>query len=136
MAEDAHTAPVLSAAYPQIFVSDMAAAAAFFSGALGFTVVFTYGDPPFYAQVRRDRARLNLRHVDQAVFAGDIRNREDLLAVLITVDHVDALYREYQSRGLAFHQPLKTQPWGAQDFVVSDPDGNLIGFSSRTDLQD
>jgi uncharacterized glyoxalase superfamily protein PhnB len=59
-----------------------------------------------------------------------------LLAALIAVEHVEALYREYQSRGLAFHQSLKTQPWGAQDFVVSDPDGNLIGFSSRTDLQD
>jgi catechol 2,3-dioxygenase-like lactoylglutathione lyase family enzyme len=136
MADHAYAAPVLSAAYPQIFVSDMAAASAFFSGALGFTVVFIYGDPPFYAQVRRDRARLNLRQVDQAVFIGDIRGREHLLAALIAVEHVEALYREYQSRGLAFHQPLKTQPWEAQDFVVSDPDGNLIGFSSRTDLQD
>jgi uncharacterized glyoxalase superfamily protein PhnB len=136
MADHAYAAPVLSAAYPQIFVSDMAAASAYFSGALGFTVVFTYGDPPFYAQVRRDRARLNLRHVDQAVFAGDIRAREHLLAALITVEGVDALYSEYQSRGVTFHQSLKTQPWGAQDFVVTDPDGNLIGFSSRTDLQD
>jgi len=33
------------------------------------------------------------------------------------------------------HQPLRLQPWGAQDFIVVAPDGNLIGFSSPTDLQ-
>ena len=136
MSDRACAAPGLNAAYPQIFVADMAAACAFFTDALGFVVAFSYAEPPFYAQVRRDCARLNLRHVDGPVFAGDIRAREHLLAALIPVDHIGAVYREYQTAGVAFPQPLKTQPWGAQDFVVQDPDENLIGFSSRTDLQD
>lgn len=122
MSEQASAAPALSAAYPQIFVADMTVACAFFTDALGFVVAFTYGEPSFYAQVRRGRARLNLRHVDGPVFAGDIRAREHLLAALIPVDHIDALYREYQTAGVAFHQPLKTQPWGAQDFVVQGPE--------------
>jgi hypothetical protein len=32
---------------------------AFFTAKLGFSNEFVYGDPPFYAQVRRDNARLN-----------------------------------------------------------------------------
>ena len=51
-------------AEPQLFVTDMTRSLAFFTGSLGFDVVFTYGGPPFYAQVRRDGACLNLRHVD------------------------------------------------------------------------
>jgi catechol 2,3-dioxygenase-like lactoylglutathione lyase family enzyme len=126
----------LSSAYPQVFVTDMTAAAAFFTDKLGFTLAFAYGEPPFYAQVRRNGARLNLRHVDGPVYNGDIRAREHLLAAHIAVEEVKDLYLEYQSAGVAMHQPLRKKPWGAQDFIVLDPDGNLIGFSSPTDLQD
>jgi len=135
-AKSAATKPHLSAAYPQLVVSNMAAACAFFVDKLGFTLAFDYGDPPFYAQVRRDRARLNLRHVDVPVFNGDIREREHLLSAYIPVEHIEELHSEYQSAGVAIHQPLRRQPWGAQDFIIKDPDGNLIGFSSPTDMQD
>jgi uncharacterized glyoxalase superfamily protein PhnB len=128
--------PMLGTAYPQLFVSDMTAACAFFVQKLGFMVAFTYGEPASYGQVRRGRARLNLRHVDRSVFDGDIRAREHLLSAYIPVDHVETLYRECQRAGVALHQPLMLQPWGAQDFIVQDPDGNLIGFSSPTEMQD
>jgi catechol 2,3-dioxygenase-like lactoylglutathione lyase family enzyme len=126
----------LSAAYPQLFVADVAASCAFFVETLGFAVAFTHGEPPFYAQVRRDRARLNLRHVDGPVFAGDVRAREALLAAHIPVDDVAALHAELRAAGAVLHQGLTRQPWGTDDFVVRDPDGNLICFSSPTDLQD
>ncbi len=126
----------LSAAYPQLFVSDVAASCAFFVEKLGFAVAFAHGEPAFYAQVRRDRARLNLRHVDGEVFSGDVRAREKLLAAHIPVDDVAALHAELRAAGAALHQGLTRQPWGAEDFVVRDPDGNLICFSSATDLQD
>jgi hypothetical protein len=54
---------VITAAEPQLFVADIGASCDFFTGKLGFTVVFTYGEPPFYAQVARDAARINLRCV-------------------------------------------------------------------------
>ena len=114
----------------------MTASCEFFVERLGFTIAFTYGEPPFYAQVRRDRARLNLRHVDGVVFNGDVRARESLLSAYIPVQEVQALYNEYRSAGVPLHQALTEQPWGVQDFIVADPDGNLIGFSSLTDQQD
>ena len=48
-------------AEPQLFVSDIKRSCEFFQEKLGFSVVFSYGEPPFYAQVGRDAARLNLR---------------------------------------------------------------------------
>jgi uncharacterized glyoxalase superfamily protein PhnB len=29
--------------------------------------------------------------------------------------------------------PLKKQPWGARNFIILDPDGNLILFASPND---
>ncbi len=122
--------PILLAAEPQLFVSDIALSCNYFAGKLGFGIVFTHGEPAFYAQVRRDDLRLNLRHVDAPVFDAGFRQREqDALSVTITVDDIKALYEEFLAACATFHRHLERQPWGADLFIVSDPDGNLIGFA-------
>jgi uncharacterized glyoxalase superfamily protein PhnB len=124
--------PVLVGAEPQLFVADIKASCDFFIQRLGFAIVFVYGEPPFYAQVRRDGARLNLRCVDEPVVDGPLREREDLLSASMTVataEEIKQLFLEFQSAGAAFHQTLKAKPWGARDFVVKDPDGNLLSFA-------
>lgn len=123
--------PRLLAAHPQIFVTDMDAAVAFYRDRLGFAVEYLYGDPPFYGLVRRDGVALNLRHVDAYPLDGVRRDAEDLLAVSIVVRGAKALFHALREAGLAFHQPLREQPWGAHDFIVADPDGNLVHFASR-----
>ena len=121
--------PTLTVAEPQLFVADIGKSCAFFQQTLGFTVAFTWGEPPFYAQVKRDQVRLNLRYVCEPVFCGDIRKRESLLAASITVDDVKALFLEFKAAGAEFEQTLKQEPWGARDFIVCDPDGNLLLFA-------
>ncbi|HYC15003.1 MAG TPA: VOC family protein [Stellaceae bacterium] len=123
----------LMAAEPQLFVGDLRAACAFFTEKLGFAVRFLYGEPPFYGQVARDGAALNLRHVDAPVFDRTRRAEEDLLSAAITVDDVAGLYEEFRSRGVLFHQALRLEPWGARTFIVADPDGNLLLFAGKGD---
>lgn len=123
--------PALTQAEPQLFVSDLEDACAYFEQKLGFSVVFTHGDPPFYGQVRRDQVSLNLRYVSGPVFVGDVREHEQLLAAAITVDNVKSLYNELMAAAIDFQQPLTRQPWGAHQFVVRDPDGNLILFGGQ-----
>jgi uncharacterized glyoxalase superfamily protein PhnB len=48
---------------------------------------------------------------------------------LATADEIKLLFLEFQSTGVEFHQTLKKQPWGARNFVVKDPDGNLLLFA-------
>lgn len=117
----------------QLFVTDFAASCQFFTSKMGFAVAFAYGEPPFYGQVKRDNAILNIRHVDEPVFVGDIREREQLLSASITVNspgELRELFLEYESADVSFHQPLRHEPWGARTFVVRDPDGNLLLFSA------
>jgi catechol 2,3-dioxygenase-like lactoylglutathione lyase family enzyme len=124
--------PVLSAIEAQLFVADVEASCAFFTGKLGFAVVFTYGEPPFYGQVKRDKALINLRRVCEPVYVGDIREREQLLGASMTVDsaaEIKRLFLAWQEAGVDFFQPLKQEPWGARTFIVRDPDGNLLLFA-------
>ncbi|MBR0758386.1 VOC family protein [Bradyrhizobium jicamae] len=126
------TKPVITAAEPQLFVADIKASCDFFTGKLGFAIVFTYGEPPFYAQVARDAAKLNLRCVKMPLIDAALRDGEELLAASLTVataDEIKQLFLAYQAAGVTFFQMLKRQPWGAKDFVVKDVDGNLLLFA-------
>ena len=124
--------PKLRLVEATLFVSDLRASCRFFEEVLGFTTAFTYGEPPFYGQVARDGVPINLRYVCDPVFAGDIREREELLSAQVGVSGVKALYEEFKAKGAVFHQGVKRHPWGAIDFVVKDPDGNLISFGWGT----
>jgi len=123
---------IIGGAEPQLFVADIKTSCDFFTSKLGFAVAFTYGEPPFYAQVKRDSARINLRCVDQPVIDAGLRDREQLLSASFTVatpEEIKQLFLEVQVAGVTFFQMLKSQPWGARDFIVKDPDGNLLLFA-------
>ena len=124
--------PKLSAAEPELFVANIKASCDFFTAKLGFTVAFSYGEPPFYAQVKRDAAPINLRLVCEPVYVGDIREREELLGASLTVGsaaEIKQLFLDYQAAGVDFFRTLKQEPWGARTFIVRDPDGNLLLFA-------
>jgi catechol 2,3-dioxygenase-like lactoylglutathione lyase family enzyme len=131
-ADATSTAAVITAAEPQLFVADIKASCDFFTGKLGFTIAFTYGEPPFYAQVARDAARINLRCVASPPIDPELRDREELLAASLTVataEEIENLFLAYQSAGVTFFQTLRREPWGARNFIVKDPDGNLLLFA-------
>jgi uncharacterized glyoxalase superfamily protein PhnB len=123
---------IITGAEPQLFVSDIKRSCEFFFKKLGFSLIFSYGNPPYYAQVGRNAARLNLRYVEKSVIESTIRDREELLSASLTVasaDEIKLLFLEFQSVGVVFNQKLKKQPWGARNFILKDPDGNLLLFA-------
>jgi uncharacterized glyoxalase superfamily protein PhnB len=135
-AEPTVTKAVIIAAEPELFVADIKSSLDFFTQKLGFSIAFTYGEPLFYAQVKRDGARLNLKCVDSPVINPELRDREELLSAAMTVgtsDEIKQLFLEFQSANVAFFQPLKKQPWGARNFIIKDPDGNLLLFAGPAD---
>ncbi|HEV7318564.1 MAG TPA: VOC family protein [Ensifer sp.] len=128
--------PQVHSTVAQLFVADITSACDFYTEKLGFVVDFVYGDPPFYGQVSRDNAILALRLVCEPVFVGDIREREHLLSAILNVetsDEIKQLFLSFQGAGVPFHQSLRTEPWGARNFIVLDPDGNLILFAGPAD---
>jgi catechol 2,3-dioxygenase-like lactoylglutathione lyase family enzyme len=120
---------MLKQAIPNIFVKDLPAALAYYTGPLGFHPLFVYGEVPFYAHVARDEAILALRHVDTPVI--DHTAGEDLLSAFIEVSDVNSLHQSLQAAGAHIRQPPRDEAWAMRSLIVSDPDGNLICFASN-----
>jgi catechol 2,3-dioxygenase-like lactoylglutathione lyase family enzyme len=130
--ERAAARAVLTCAYPQLFVSDIKASCDFYTQKLGFKVTILYGEPPFYAHVVRDGATLIFHHVDRPVIDAEHREREELLSAECCVgsaEEIKTLFLEFQAADVPFFQTLKLMPWGARNFIVKDPDGNLVLFA-------
>ncbi len=116
-------------AIPVLYVSDVEAAACFYRDKLGFTIDFLHGQPSFYASVSRDETSIHLRFVHQPMYIAGLREKEQVIAVFLSVDNVKGLFAEYQTRGVIFVHRLKKEPWGQSSFIVSDPDGNALCFA-------
>jgi Glyoxalase/Bleomycin resistance protein/Dioxygenase superfamily len=97
-AHDTMSKPVISAIAAQLFVADIKASCDFFTQKLGFSIVFTYGEPPFYAQVKRDRALLNLKCVDYPVIDPALRDRESLLSADMAVDTHEEIWLSIRTK--------------------------------------
>src|SRR5262249_52965597 len=111
---------------PQFLVLDLQAACTFYVEKLGFRLAFTFDD--FYAGVERDGIMIHLKLSDTPDPGRLVKQREDHLDVYISVEDVEALYAEYQSRGVRFAQPLEVKPWGKREFVVWDNSGFILYF--------
>jgi len=124
--------PIISETAAQLFVANIKASCDFFVDKLGFSIVYVYGEPPFHAQVKRDRGLITLRCVDRPVIDPELRDRESLLSSDMCVDtaeEIKQLYLEFQAKGVTFDQTLRKEPWGARTFIVKDLDGNLLLFA-------
>ena len=119
----------LTAAYPQLFTTNMERAARFYAEELGFGVRFLFGDPPVYAQFSRDAVHLNMRFVSAPVLDREAAELGELLAAYLESDDIEELYREFAGKDVDFYLQLTTKPWGLKGFIVRDPDGNLLNFS-------
>jgi hypothetical protein len=103
MSDRAETISAKAVIEPQLSVADIKTSCDFFTTKLGFVIAFTYGEPPFYAQVKRDAARINLRCVEQPVIDAGLRDREQLLSASLTVatsEEIKALFLEFQAAGV------------------------------------
>lgn len=119
-----------------IYVADIRAACDFYTRTLGFEIAFLFGDPPTYGQVQRGEGRLAMRLVCSPVIAADVREREELLSASFTVGcaaDIRALFAEFEASGAPFRQRLERKSWGALNFIVRDPDGNLVLFAGPAD---
>ena len=120
--------PFLKDVTPVLLVRDVKASAVFFQQKLGFKIDFLHGLPPFYGSVSRDGVCLHLRYVHQPFFAEAAVQEKSVICASIQVSNVQGLFKEFKARGVEFAQILTKQAWGGTDFLVRDPDGNVISF--------
>ena len=101
-------------------VSNVQASLAYYTQVLGFTERFVFGD---YAGVEHGEVQIHLsgpkatnkRQVGQA-------------SLYVFCDDCDAYYAEVTARGAIAQAAPKDYEYGMRDFVLEDPDGNLVAF--------
>ena len=121
------TVAAISTAAPQLLVSELGAALAFYEEHLGFNREFVYEDS--YASVLRGGATIHLKRAPSLDAERAHRKSGGHLDVYLAVSGVEELHDEFIARGVEILKPLEERPWAARDFYVEDPDGYILCFS-------
>ena len=110
-----------TSAVPVLPATDLNQATSFY-GQLGFQVLHQDAG---YAIVERDGVELHVWLCPNRSFAEHSSCR-------IQVTGIEALYQEYQTKGLlTSNAAVRAKPWGTKEFAVFDPDRVLITFVER-----
>jgi catechol 2,3-dioxygenase-like lactoylglutathione lyase family enzyme len=110
--------PTFTGAVPVLPTTNISQATSFY-GQLGFQVLHQEAE---YAIVKRDGVELH-------VWLCPDRSLAENSSCRIQVTGIEALYQEYQSKGLlASDAAVRDTPWGTREFAVFDPDRVLITF--------
>ena len=87
-------------------------------------------EDPFFGIVSRDNVRILLKHITEYIHPAPNHTRHEWArwdAFILTSDP-DALFAEYQSRGLAFHETLADTSDGLRAFELKDYDEYVLCF--------
>lgn len=110
-------------AIPVLASLDIARTVEFYRAQLGFSVLFAEQD--VYAVVMRGSVSLHF-------WACKERHIAENTSCRVRVDGIDALYDGCVARALVHpNAPLQAKPWGAREFAIADPDGNLVTFAEH-----
>lgn len=110
---------------PVFPVADVAVSIDWYRRMLGFEprVVNPPGDGvPVYAVVSRDAVSIHLLRMDEAPHG----LATPVQAQFWIEDSLDGLFKHVKDHGGKVIQEPGDRPWGHRDFMVADPDGNLV----------
>lgn len=116
-----NSAPALNSVTPILAVRDFDEALAYYRDTLGFSVSWTWGDPPNIGAVARGAVEIQL------VLAGS-GGPPGPSCLYCQVSGVDAVYGEFRERGATILGEPADRPYGMRDFKLTDPSGNRIDF--------
>ena len=112
------------AAIPEIPVSDIDTAVAYYERNLGFTRDWVEEDIGL-AGVSRGDCRLFLASADYRTGYGNVGPVLTWLN-LSSREDVDDLYRRWSASDARLISAPESKPWGLHEFTAADPDGNLL----------
>jgi uncharacterized glyoxalase superfamily protein PhnB len=106
-------------------VSDVLAAAEFYTKKLGFWLAFTWGEPPTMAGV-------NLGHVQLFLEKGTPNPKG--CSVYFVVGDADELYEFQRVNGVEIVEPPTDKQYGLRDYMVRDLYGYHLAFGHRLNV--
>ncbi|HTG14187.1 MAG TPA: VOC family protein [Blastocatellia bacterium] len=111
-------------AVPEIPVSDINKAVAYYKDNLGFKVDWG-GEELGLAGISRGHCRMFLANTDYRAQYGNV-GPVLIWLNLNSKEEVDDLYRLWNSSNVSMVSDPESKPWGLHEFTAADPDGNLF----------
>ncbi len=108
-------------AIPILNVRNLPASLDYYTQKLGFQTKWTWGDPPTFACVTRDKIELFLCEGAQG---------HPGTWISLFLDDVDQLHDEYTRSGAIIRMPPTNMPWQTRELHVADPDNHRFRMSS------
>lgn len=100
-------------------VTDLTAAIDFYTKKLGFTLGFTWGEPPTFAGVNLGKTQMFLQKGTP-----DPKG----CTVYFLVGDADQLYEFHRAQGVDVAMPIADREYGIRDYVVRDLNGYYLSF--------
>ena len=105
--------------HPGLAVPDVPAAVAFYTGRLGFTTGFTWGEPPTFAGVNLGEVQLFLQQGKPSPGGS---------SVYYAVGDADELFAYHQANGVDVVEPPGDREYGLRDYTIRDLNGYYLTF--------
>jgi catechol 2,3-dioxygenase-like lactoylglutathione lyase family enzyme len=110
--------------HAMVYVSDVARAADFYAGVLGFIVIED--------MISHGYARLKSPDSDTTIALHGLSegNRPDApgIRLYFEVEHLDEFCHGLEARGVRLKQPPRDMPWGWRHAYLDDPDGHEVSL--------
>ena len=116
-----------------LLADDLQATIAFYTNALGFTLMGTLEDPPTWCSLRRDDVELMFVWFpphDHGPEEEDHPGPAMSGVLYVRCEDVAALHEQVKARA-QICEPLTDQPYGMREFAVLDPSGYRVRFGER-----
>lgn len=107
-------------------VHNVTASIDFYCYKLGFELLDTYGNPPYYAEIKRGAAQ-GLILLDQSA-AGTPSGH---VSLAFYSENIDALYEEFLAKQVPIKEALENKAYGMREFQIEDPNKYLIVFRQK-----
>jgi len=105
-----------------VVVSDILAATDFYVNKLGFSLGFTWGDPPTFAGVNLGRTQMFLEKGTPNAGGGQ---------VYFVVGNADELFAFQRANGVTVVEPPGDREYGLRDYMVTDLHGYRLCFGQH-----
>jgi catechol 2,3-dioxygenase-like lactoylglutathione lyase family enzyme len=102
-----------------LYVSDVLAAVEFYTNKLGFSLGFTWGDPPTMAGANLDQVQ---------VFLEQGTPNPQGCSMYFVVSDIDALHEFHRTNGVEIVVSPADRPYGLRDYTVRDLHGYILNF--------
>ena len=122
---------------PYFLVDDVVSTANYYRDRLGFGYERFWGDPPAFCMASRNGVVIMLSRVAAKGVARPngraAPEAEDAWDAYVWVDDADALFAEFQSKGVTIARGLCDQDYGCRDFDIIDCNGYRLCFGMNLD---